>query len=118
MISTETILLVCITGVAWAAFIFRPVRAPRTVPAPVPVVFIRTWRATSPEEWAIAFREWPDSDPRWRAVWDLLSHHLEAELAAGEGITGDPHRLAQWSGRVQMCLFLRSQMLNLRNVPQ
>ena len=87
-------------------------RGPVQTPA---LCFVRTWRPLTPEEWAAAFRGWSDSDPRWRALWDLLAHHLEAELGEAQGAPADSHAIAQRIGRVQTILFLRAQILHLRN---
>lgn len=78
------------------------------------LVFVRTWKPLSPDEWALAFRQWPDSDPRWRALWDMLAFYLEAELGEALGDKTDPHDIVRRNGRVQMLLFLRAQILNLR----
>lgn len=79
--------------------------------------FQRTWRPMTPAELSAAFVEWSESDPKWRAVWDLLSHHLEAELGTMEGMKSDPYAIAQANGRLQALLFIRSQMLALRKRP-
>lgn len=77
-------------------------------------VFVRSWKPLTPEEWVAAFRDWPETDPRWRALWDMLSHHLEIELAGAEGLPADPHQIVQWSGRIQTLLFIRGQLLAVR----
>lgn len=67
-----------------------------------------------PEEWARIFQDWPEDDPRWRALWDCLSFHLEAELGQIGAIGAKPEEVMQWSGRIQMLLFVRTQLLQLR----
>jgi hypothetical protein len=62
---------------------------------------------------AAAWAGWAETDPKFRALWDLLSHELETELSTGQGLR-EPHAIMQWHGRVQELLFLRSQILNLR----
>lgn len=101
----------CFTGaiIVGAFLLFH-----RPAPAEPARHFVRTWVPLPPEQWAVAFRAWPESDPRWRATWDLLSHHLEAELAIAESLPADPHAVMQWSGRLQTLMLIRSQMLNLR----
>jgi hypothetical protein len=87
-------------------------RRPRT-----PAVFVRAWKPMTPEQTALVFAHWPETDDRWRAMWDMLSAMLESELAGGESIKPDPHEILQWSGRLQMLLYLRGQLLALQSNP-
>lgn len=82
------------------------------------IVFVRTWKPLTPEQWAQAFRDWPETDPRWRALWDCLSFHLEAELMAGQAAKVDSDEVMQWNGRVQAYLFVRTQLLQLRRASE
>lgn len=110
-----TLAAACFTAAAGGLALWWFLRPSTLNPQPsTPLHFVRTWKPLPPEQWAAAFRAWPETDPRWRAMWDLLCHHLEAELAGMESIGPDPHAIAQAAGRLQMLLFLRSQMLNLR----
>lgn len=81
-------------------------------PAAPAITFLRPWKP-HPEQWATIFRNWPEDDERWRAVWDIITAHLEAELNDAMK-PGDPHEIAQRNGRIQALLFLRTQFLNLR----
>ena len=104
----------------WWVMERRHARAVRTLwalhPPAKPAVrwFVRRWTPTTPENMAAAFREWPESDARFRALWDLLSKSIEDELADVEAQTKSTAATQQWSGRLQSLLLLRTQILHLR----
>jgi hypothetical protein len=89
----------------------------RTAPAEARY-WVRTWKPYTPEQLAQAFRNWPDTDERWRALWDLHAYHLEAELSTPPPPGTDTFGAGCWHGRLQAMLFLRSQLLHLRNASE
>lgn len=78
------------------------------------VPFVRGWRPLTPAQIAEAMNGWTDSDPRWRALWDLLSTELEGALADLSATGAKPEELARWAGRIEMLLHWRAQLLALR----
>jgi hypothetical protein len=60
---------------------------------------------------AQAFQGWNESDPRWRAQWDLLSNELEGALTNIAQTKSTPEELARWAGRVEMIVHWRAQLL-------
>lgn len=86
-------------------------------PAVKPIHFVRSWRAMTPAEMHAAFSGWTDSDPRWRAMWDLLSTELEGALADIHNTGASPEQLGRWAGRIEMLLQWRAQLLNMRGKP-
>lgn len=101
---------------AFAAIVFaiwwRGQNAP-TVQTPA-LHFVRGWKPLNPEQIATTLNAWAETDPHWRAVWDLLSRHIEDELGPLMSIKPDPFAIVQANGRIQALLFLRSQMLQFR----
>lgn len=84
---------------------------------PVRLPFVRGWRPLTPAQIAEAMNGWTDADPRWRALWDLLSNELEGALADLSATGAKPEELARWAGRIEMLLHWRAQLLALRRAP-
>lgn len=76
------------------------------------VVFVRSWKRLTGAEIAGTLAEWPMTDPRWRAVWDLLDMELAAEVETLESVASIDSAMAnRVGGRVQVIMALRRQML-------
>lgn len=76
--------------------------------------FVRSWKPFDDAELRAALAGWGDTDPRWRALWELLSREVEAELQGLTNVRTDPHELARWAGRLEELLHLRTQLLVFR----
>lgn len=105
-----TLLLVALAFVAGAAWKRRRRHAkPRTV------VFTRSWQKMGRDQIARQLAGWGETDPRWRALWDLYGEEFEAALLEVHSLPSTPEAMLEWKGRMQMMLHLRAQLLNLRN---
>lgn len=107
----ETLMLALLAAIAAGAAVYF--LRPKTRPA-APLAFVRQWRPLTPEQIVQAFAGWNESDPRWRAQWDLLSNELEGVLADIAQTKSTPEDLARWAGRLEMVVHWRAQLLALR----
>lgn len=81
---------------------------------PVKVVFTRAWTPLSKEQIAKILAEWPQTDVRWRALWDWLGEEYEAEMLSLIGGVQGHEELLVWKGRIQMLMLLRANMLEMQ----
>lgn len=105
------VLLVCVgILVGVAVFMWREARKS---PARV-TCFVRSWKPFDDAQLRAALSGWNDTDPRWRALWDLLAREVEAELGSLTGVKSDAQELARAVGRLEELLHLRAQLLVFR----
>lgn len=102
-----------LTLIAGGVLILRLYRTP-PLANPRVIHFVRTWKPMSDAEMIAALGSWNETDPRWRAVWDLLQREYEGELAGFSNVTTEALELARTAGRLDMIIQLRRQILTFR----
>ena len=80
-----------------------------------PLLFVRPWKAMTDAELTAAFATWGQTDTRYRAVWEVLSRELEAELQTLARIKDEPMAVMRWAGRIEALMFVRTQLHQLRS---
>lgn len=122
MTSLITVLLFCIAGllaIAAGAIVWHCwERSPAQVqtPALTTYCFVRAWKPMDDAQLAAALGGWRESDPKWKAMWDVLAREMEAEI---QGLTTakGAEELSRVAGRLEMVMLIRQNLLRWRQLP-
>jgi hypothetical protein len=77
-------------------------------------IFVREWPRMDEEQIRKALAGWRETDPKFRAVWDLISTEYEAEMISLASLQPDAKAMLEWKGRMQMIMLLRDKLLQVR----